>query len=140
MNLFPDLPHVRIESRPATEFHDNATVLATVLHVRQDFAGTSDERSQLHAHLAIPDELLADSGVSVAAMLEGMLDRTFRPWRYPDPNPMPTLVLFPRVAQLERRWYRLEGTKDRLGHRLDEIGDSWAAHYRARRNRRRLGR
>jgi hypothetical protein len=37
---------------------------------------------------------------------ETAADLGWWPWRRPDPNPMPELVLFPRLARALRRWAR----------------------------------
>lgn len=31
------------------------------------------------------------------------LERDLWPWRFPDPNPFPEFILFPRLARLERK-------------------------------------
>lgn len=56
--------------------------------------------------IPISRELLADS-----APMRDMLDRTFRrmthPWEFPDRNPMPTVVLLPRINRAQQRWTAL---------------------------------
>jgi hypothetical protein len=50
----------------------------------------------------LPTEMvdeISDPGL-LAQIVEACLEHIFRPWRYPDPNPMPHLVLFPRLRRL----------------------------------------
>lgn len=58
---------------------------------------------RLTAHwLDVSTELARDTA-PILSMIEDAIDRRCRPWRYPDPNPMPRLLLFPRLARLHRR-------------------------------------
>jgi hypothetical protein len=59
---------------------------------------------KLAGYLPVTDELMADAGAVAQAVTAG-LDRLLNPWRYPDPNPMPMLVLFPRLERLAG-WYQ----------------------------------
>lgn len=34
------------------------------------------------------------------------LERDLFPWRFPDPNPFPEFILFPRLTRLERKMKR----------------------------------
>lgn len=50
---------------------------------------------------------LLDNGWTAPSLDDSVLrtaDRYLRPWRYPDPNPMPELVLFPRPHKV-MRWF-----------------------------------
>lgn len=57
---------------------------------------------KLAGHVVVTDEMLADRDI-LALALEAMFDRQFRPWRFPDRNPMPRFVLFPRLDAIARR-------------------------------------
>ena len=46
-------------------------------------------------YMQIPAELPADAA-AYNQVIDAQLDRTFRPWRYPDPNPFPVIDLSPR--------------------------------------------
>lgn len=56
---------------------------------------------KLAGHVVVTDEMLADSRIT-AVTLEAVFDKTFRPWRYPDRNPMPQFVLYPRLDAMQR--------------------------------------
>lgn len=47
---------------------------------------------RLAAYVKVTDEMLGDSRLTAVA-LDAVFDKTFRPWRYPDPNPMPEFRL-----------------------------------------------
>jgi hypothetical protein len=67
-----------------------------------------------YGSVPITDELMADmqafhpaAGPTAALIDQLLLERLHRwlePWEYPDPNPMPALVLFPRLERLHARW------------------------------------
>lgn len=54
--------------------------------------------------------LVTNAMLDDAAMMRGAMqhafDRRFRPWLFRDRNPMPTLVLFPRVERARLWWQR----------------------------------
>lgn len=59
---------------------------------------------QFTAYLSVPTELLADAAAArgVPDVVVAAMDRRLRPWRYPDPNPYPTIDLFPTWTRLQR--------------------------------------
>jgi len=54
------------------------------------------------AYLPVSRELLDDAH-SLSDALDVAFDRWLRPWRYPDPNPMPHIVPFPRLERIAQR-------------------------------------
>lgn len=67
--------------------------------------------------------------VATRTIVESGLDRIFRPWRYPDGNPMPSIDLFPWASRIARR---LRGARSRtaaavdvLRHGAPEPEDCW---------------
>jgi hypothetical protein len=91
---FGDLHDLEVLTAPS--LLDNTTLV----HITQ-WLGTR----RLAAYVKVTDEMLADSRLTAVA-LEAVFDKTFRPWRYPDPNPMPQFVLFPWLHALQRRLRR----------------------------------
>jgi hypothetical protein len=94
---------------PAVEVRfGNGAHGTTVVAVSQALGGTRNNLSvtlatsvQLPAGLvgrAHPDDL--------ARMIESWSDRVFRPWMDPNPNPIPYLTLWPRLARLRKRCRR----------------------------------
>lgn len=93
---WPDLSGtIEVELGPTDLRADATVVLAT-----QSLASR-----KVRGHMLIPNELLADTAIPVGSVLQASLDRVFRPWRYPDPNPFPIIDLFPRFTRLGR-WLR----------------------------------
>lgn len=87
MNLFPDMPGITVTVTPWLVAGSQAVeVTQTLVSARP---GESVVR---WAKTVIPDEVLEDSAVPVAAMLEDQMGRAFRPWLYPDPNPFAPAV------------------------------------------------
>jgi hypothetical protein len=54
----------------------------------------------------------APVGAVVNDLLARSVDRWLRPWRYPDPNPFPTIVLFPRLARLATWFHRVTAKRE----------------------------
>lgn len=92
---FGELLNVSVETAP------DLTRSMTAIRVTQNLG----ERT-LVAYVPVTDELLNDAAL-IATALDAIFDKTFRPWRYPDPNPMPEFALFPRVAAAQRALRRL---------------------------------
>jgi len=82
------------------------------------------------ATVPVSSELLYDyaSFPSINAVIAESYDRMVNPWRYPDRNPVPTLVLLPRLhrvgeAQREAR-RRVSGAWDVLRYGVTDDPDS----------------
>jgi hypothetical protein len=89
---FADLPGV------TTTWSDRADPDGTRCAYVQQRLGTA----YLAGIATLPTEMvdeISDPGL-LAQIVEAILEHVFRPWRYPDPNPMPRLVLFPRLRRL----------------------------------------
>jgi hypothetical protein len=87
-----------------------------IVKVQQQFR----DGTKVAGILPISGELARDVGLSGAVQLiEGGLHRVFVPWEYPDHNPFPTLVPFPRIARLQNWW-----NSRRHGDDYDE-DDTW---------------
>jgi hypothetical protein len=90
---FPDLPGIRMEIG-----HDLLGD-AEVVKVEQRFR----DARKVAAIVPMPSEAVRDLGrFSIARYLEATTHRVFCPWEYPDRNPMPWLVPFPRLEWLAR--------------------------------------
>jgi hypothetical protein len=90
---FPDLPGIRMDIG-----HDLLGD-AEVVKVEQRFR----DAQKVAAIVPMPSEMVRDLGrFSIARYLEAATHQVFCPWEYPDRNPMPRLVPFPRLARLAR--------------------------------------
>ena len=76
------------------------------LHVTQTFGGVS-ARGPLHLHQVLSFAMLRDlPAAGIARSLVAMMDRSLRPWRYPDPPVFPTgMVFFPRLDRWSKRLF-----------------------------------
>ncbi len=74
-----------------------------------DQANTSIDAVKIGPTIPVSSELLEDAPGE-------LLDRVFRPWKFPDRGRWPSFVLFPRLDRA-RRW---------LHERLTRVSDAWA--------------
>lgn len=95
-----------------------------VVRAEQEIPATTDAAARtIAAWIPVTRHALVDAAFA-PRLLEGAFDRWLRPWRFPDPNPMPTFVPFPRVDRLTQRAKALRRRVADWRHRVDEE-DEW---------------
>lgn len=95
---FPDLP-----GEWSTQVGEDYLSGSHVVRIRQDLGAR-----KVAAYIPITAEMVADMEIG-HRLWEDLTDRWFRPWRYPDRNPMPTIVLFPRLDRAIAWYHRRHG-------------------------------
>lgn len=100
-HAFADLPgaiRVQISDSNADFFVSN--LVAVVVEMDLSPVG-----KRYAGWLALPKTLLAsEPAENLAEIVNGHLDRVFRPWKHADRPAIPSLELFPLVARVERRY------------------------------------
>jgi len=73
------------------------------------------------ASVPVSRELLEDHSSDIVTFLAQSLRRIGAPWEFPDRNPMPEFVPFPRMATVEAivTGWRADGWRNRLRDVLD---------------------
>src|SRR5215216_923514 len=97
-HLFPDLPGRFTMERSNTS---SLPYSGTAVRVVGDYGPTAPTTIRKTAAMVMVTDELLDDGPAVSAVLQHVADRWFRPWKYPDRNPMPVMDLFPRLTTAE---------------------------------------
>lgn len=90
--------------------HNAPTAQEVVEHMRTAAHTVPGDVVKRGPTVPVTQQLLADAGPPLTELWRQAIhsalepvDRWLHPWRYPDPNPMPTFTLFPRAARLAAR-------------------------------------